>query len=629
MYQYKKGENRKMKRSAFILITALLLFSCNGVYYNIPDRALPSGPAAPAIDYRFPEQDDSDISPGGIMMISFTKNLEGSTINDSTVSVKDMFGITLNVLVSLEQANIILVYPTDGLEAESLYSLTVSGDISDIDGLLLGEDITWSFRTGTAKDHTPPRVISSTPHRGDIAPLSLSTVAVAFSEALAPSSVTKENIYLEDKNGTVLPGIISYRADTFEAIINLSAPLEEKQYYTIRAGEIKDLEGNRMDDPWVGRFSTGVIQETETGIPCQLAEGYFGSTRNEEGRILRLSDGTSLLESTGLTWGDSIAHLMDHNTEGNLSEGTCLRLVVNGRNIAAPEGMNLNPVLKKLTVTETPPPGTCYIDPLLGRFVLPRPLLYSAMDSISEVYAPRIKPPGLTVETLCPECMTIESDGEKKYLKLESSAEATKSEKYVEQTSRLRYSLGETTPSEIIIRYSAYQSVESKCLEEGVTKMKAIFQVYDTALRSHNGLINSIKSSDDEARYLDDYPPLLNNWETFTWFRTLKNDIPVVHLTGNEWDIPPVACSENPEKKIAFRNIATSTFALIRPKITPCPITSTLLIDTLKVWHLDEAITREWLDAVKQNNPEALHPIYGEEFQYQPVEVRADYYFLP
>jgi|GEM_PF-3325522 len=618
-----------MKRSALILINALLLFSCNGVYYNIPDRALSSGPAAPAIDYRFPEQDDSDISPGGAMMISFTKNLEESTISGATVSVQDPFGLPLPVLISLEQANIIIVYPTEDLEAESFYTLSVSKDISDNDGLLLGEDITWSFKTGTANDHSPPRVITTNPHRGDIAPLSLSTVSVAFSEALALSSVTKENIYLEDKNGTILPALVSYRADTCAVIIDLSVPLQGKQYYTIRARDIEDLSGNKMAEPWSGKFSTGIIQETETGIPCPLAEGYFGSSQNEEGRILRRADGTSLINSQGLTWGDSIAPLMDHNTEGPLAEGTCLRLVVNGRNISAPDGMNLDPVLKKLTVTETPPPGTCYIDPLLGRFVLPRPILYSAMESISEVYTPRIKPRGLTVDVECPECMTVESDGERAYVKLESYAHASKSIKYVEEISHLQYTLGETAPLEIIVLYSAFQSVVSALLGSGLTKMNIDLSVYNTTLFSKNGSINSIQNGDHEAQQLTNYPSLTNRWESFTWFRAQPtNNTPFIYLTGMEWAVPPVMCTENPAKKISFKNTTLSNYSKIY-NLMGLSITSTLLIDNLKIWHLDDAITNEWLDATKQNFPEALHPLYGEEFQYRPLDVRADYYYLP
>ena len=579
------------------------------------------------------------------MMISFTKNLEGSTINDSTVSVQDPFGLPLPVLISLEQANIIVVYPTEDLEAESLYTLTVSKDISDIDGLLLGEDITWSFKTGTAKDHTPPRVIATTPHCGDIAPLSLSRVSVAFSEALALSSVTEENIYLENKDETILPASLSYRADRCEVIINLSSPLQEKQYYTIHAKNIKDLEGNSMAEPWSGKFSTGIIQETETGIPCPRAEGYFGSSHNEEGRILRLSDGTSLIDSPDLTWGDSIAHLMDHNTEGPLAEGTCLRLVVNGKNIAAPEGMKLNPVLKKLTATETPPPGICYIDPLLGRFVLPRPLLYSAMDSLSEVYSPRIKPPGLNVEVECPECMTIESDGGRVYVKLENYAKASKNNKHVESTSGISYDLGADAPEEVIAVFSTFQSVESKILTSDTTNMITDFFIYDITLRSDRVNRDSLFSSYGQIislniekslemkglSFAQGLPEVFleNGTSRLQWSHIYLNDGSSLTTTKfSDKNILYQSTDNHIKKSLSFKNNALSNYSQLGV-LLGLDITSTLLIDNLKVWYYEDAITSEWLDAAEKNYPEALHPLYGEEFQYRPVDVRADYYYLP
>ena len=446
------------------------------------------------------------------MMVSFTKNLDGNTVNTSTVELHDTAGLPVTISVSLDQERIILITPTEQLDEESTYTLLICSDISDLDGLLLGQDISWSFQTGTIKDTTPPEVTGSSPHRGDIASASLSSVSITFSEAVLPSTISTENIYLKD-NDSIIPAIVTYQGTDNRAILSLSAPLEENTQYFIMAKNVQDLGGNVMKEVWTCSFSTGVVQETETGIQCNLAAGWFGATAQEQGRTLRRADGTPLLEIPGLSWGDAITHLMDLNSEGPLAEGKYLRLVVNGKNVAAPDGMNLTPVLKRLTVTETPPAGKCYIDPLLGRFVLPRPLLWSSMDSIYEVYSPRIKPPGLTVEVTSPESMTVENDGERTYIKLENFAQSSSGNKYVNSTSSIHYQFPEISLGEAVIRYDLYKKISISNPDNIYRYAESNCFISDISFLNKNGILKSISISENELHQFENLESKLSDWK--------------------------------------------------------------------------------------------------------------------
>jgi hypothetical protein len=99
--------------------------------------------------------------------------------------------------------------------------------------------------------------------------------------------------------------------------------------------------------------------------------------------------GNILRNGTDFTYDTSIANKCDSGTSGALAGGSgkYIRIVEGGRNILT----YLTPIAKDLSGIFTSPPGNqCYIDPVSGKFVLPRPDYWSTMDSNNDITVPRI-----------------------------------------------------------------------------------------------------------------------------------------------------------------------------------------------------------------------------------------------
>ena len=125
--------------------------------------------------------------------------------------------------------------------------------------------------------------------------------------------------------------------------------------------------------------------------------GYFGI-----GHRIYDTDYTVLAEGTDYVydeaWDGSGTHAIDKyddGVSGSFSSGKVARIVNNisgtGLNISDATGLNLIPVCKKMiTDNFTPPKTQVYIDPLKGKFVLPRPIYWSKCESFANLISPEI-----------------------------------------------------------------------------------------------------------------------------------------------------------------------------------------------------------------------------------------------
>ena len=68
-----------------------------------------------------------------------------------------------------------------------------------------------------------------------------------------------------------------------------------------------------------------------------------------------------------------LINIYDEADSGHLSPGKYFRIAYDRVNVAKACGLNLIPVAEDLTNPVSPPAGEIYIDPKLGKFVLPRP----------------------------------------------------------------------------------------------------------------------------------------------------------------------------------------------------------------------------------------------------------------
>ncbi len=125
--------------------------------------------------------------------------------------------------------------------------------------------------------------------------------------------------------------------------------------------------------------------------------GTFGDLDgdNNTGTVGRmLTNNAGLTIASLLDNGYAMESMFDSSTSGPLASGKYLRIMVGGKNIMTGIGPNnvvLKPVYKDMYNEILPPPANqCYVDPRNGRFVLPRPLYWSRLESLANISNPEI-----------------------------------------------------------------------------------------------------------------------------------------------------------------------------------------------------------------------------------------------
>jgi len=394
----------KLNDLYFSTMVAFLAISCNNLYYDIPDK-LKVTEREPVVDYVFPVDDDVDINTNSAVLISFDRPMNISSLNPDTIKITDSsgnavpgklqpYGDRIMVFSSLdginESANLIFAENTE-------YTVIVSGAVEDAMGYRLGKDYQWNFNTGSEEDSESPEIIKNSPGDGYICSPGEVSLSVTFNEHINPLTINSESFSVTRRNGLPVPGTVNYDGKTRSLFFIPDSPYNSNALYNVYVSEIKDLSGNLMKYPVHFSFSTGAVHVAgDDAENFSNGAGTFGQSRYGDdgimGQILRTRGGSLLMDVNGVAYGQSLAPVFDIGTDSSIASGKHLRLVVDGENIMDPEGLGLVPYAMRMADEFiSPPRDKCYIDPIAGRFVLPRPVFWSRMESWNNFYNPEIK----------------------------------------------------------------------------------------------------------------------------------------------------------------------------------------------------------------------------------------------
>ncbi|MEM7217063.1 MAG: Ig-like domain-containing protein [Pseudomonadota bacterium] len=144
--------------------------------------------ASPTLVSRLP--DVSGVVPtNALVQLQFSETLAGEELINSAISLREGF-FSSGPLVSGASVYdpITRVYtftPDQPLDTETTYRLAFgSGDITDLAGNRLSTS-GFTFRTGTAPDDEPPRLLNSEPRAGALLPINATTFVLRFDQALS------------------------------------------------------------------------------------------------------------------------------------------------------------------------------------------------------------------------------------------------------------------------------------------------------------------------------------------------------------------------------------------------------------------------------------------------------------
>jgi len=373
-----------MKYYKYLLLCALFAVSCSNLFHEIP--VLVDESVIPEISYIYPGNGEVDVPTNSSIIVSFNTQIDASTISKDSFVVKDYRGDVVEGSFEIYSEKVVLFIPTLNLEMGKAHSLTIRDSIKGANGIQVKSGVSVSFTVGEEKDVDPPIKVNSSPVDNGI--FTSGAMSVTFNEDLNPFSVTNTSVILTDGVAHLLVDV-EYDANSRSIIIRPMGSLVDNSLYslTVVSGSsgISDLAGIHLASDVVVPFRTGAVK-TYLEEPYNLEYGFgtFGYDGPDKGVILRTKDGAILRDV--VPYEQSLADVFDPGTSGAFADGKYVRIVENGKNITDPAGLNLVPIAKSFAGgVVSPPRNQCYIDPVSGQFVLPRPVYWSKCTDMDDI----------------------------------------------------------------------------------------------------------------------------------------------------------------------------------------------------------------------------------------------------
>jgi hypothetical protein len=204
------------------------------------------------------------------IVITFSKPMDATTINSSTFILTQ--GSTSVAGIVTITGSTATFTPTSNLMPNTIYTAKITTGAKDMAGNALAINNTFSFTTGTTPDTTLPTVISTDPLNNVTGVARNKVVAITFSEAMDPLTITTSTFTV--KQGTTLvSGTVYYSGTTatFTPTNNLAASLIYTATITTGA---KDLAGNALATNTVWSFTTVATTTTLAAVNLGTAVNY-------------------------------------------------------------------------------------------------------------------------------------------------------------------------------------------------------------------------------------------------------------------------------------------------------------------------------------------------------------------
>ncbi len=378
-----------LKKFMFLSHITLLcgVVSCANIFHDIQQDYPLSLPLMPQIEYIYPANNSVNVELNKSVLVSFNKDIDSTLLAGNEFTIVRDDGVLVDSEMLPYDDKLLIIRPEYHLAANRTYTVTQVARLLDYEGQALPEGYSWSFATGADLDSAPPYVLSTRPAIGESYGTENVEITARFSEVIDGYVIGDDDVVLRSSAGRVAGTAVQDPHCPDTIIFRPDADLEKNTLYTITVSGIRDLGGNVMPGDYSWNFRTGAVP-VMLEQPSNLKHGFgtFGNYGPNIGRTLRSDEGTAL--GNYAVDGQSIYGLFDPGASGAFSSGKYVRIVESGVNvIAGPSwnGLGLIPYAKNLAVVYSPPSDRCYIDPSLGRFVLPRPSYWSRMENETNI----------------------------------------------------------------------------------------------------------------------------------------------------------------------------------------------------------------------------------------------------
>ncbi|MCP4113245.1 MAG: hypothetical protein GY749_48240, partial [Desulfobacteraceae bacterium] len=208
----------------------------------------------PAIVSVFPANNAVDISLSPEVIVTFSEPVIPASITNESFFVSDNSGAELSGTVNYDNTKTSATLTlAQSLNYNTAYTVTVTGDVTDLAGNTMGNEYVWTFKTEL--DTVPPKVVSKFPADGAPNVYVYTKVTATFSEGMEPSNITTDSFLLY--NGSVnIPGTVEYAGKT-ATFIPGGDYTPYTTYTAVITSVVTDLAGNHMKENCKWLFTTG------------------------------------------------------------------------------------------------------------------------------------------------------------------------------------------------------------------------------------------------------------------------------------------------------------------------------------------------------------------------------------
>lgn len=233
----------------------------------------------PSITNKIPDADASNVPSNSKIAITFSEDIEQSTITNQNIIIKTTSDNTVVAGGLLYSNKVVEFTPDNDLEFLTEYNITVKTSITDLVGNNLDKEYSWSFTTGEAPDLDAPSIVEHTPLAdAEGVATDISEISVTFNEAVM--NINDTTFIVEDGDSNPLTAS-EISVNEAVAVFTIDGELSEMTTYTVLlkggAGGISDVAGNVPAEDYSFSFTTGdftnpyVVSHTPTTDETEVA----------------------------------------------------------------------------------------------------------------------------------------------------------------------------------------------------------------------------------------------------------------------------------------------------------------------------------------------------------------------
>lgn len=207
---------------------------------------------SPAVDFAYPAAAATAVAPNTKIAAAFTTDMDPVTIVSPATSftVKSATGAAIAGTVIYDTKSRTAVFtPAADLQPDTQYTVTLTTNVKDAStvGSPLASNKEWNFTTGKQSDTVKPVIAKFSPGPEVKGVAVNSPIAVTFSKAMDPSTITKETFFISDDIGIQLSGRLVVDTGKNVATFFPDDSKPNTRYHIVINTQVKDLAGNVLD----------------------------------------------------------------------------------------------------------------------------------------------------------------------------------------------------------------------------------------------------------------------------------------------------------------------------------------------------------------------------------------------